>query len=150
MTEYFYSLMITALLVSVFSFVSYKDGERASRFAFGVIMTAAVLIPLIRIIPSVDFHGVIEEIKAEASGNPIYSERCEEAIENGIKKAVCEEFSFSEGSVAASLSGFDFENMRAEKINITLRGKAVFADLEKIEKYVAGLGLGDCEVSVEL
>ena len=150
MTEYFYSLMLVALLVSVLSFISYKEGEGASRFALGVIMTAAVLLPLLKIIPSVDFDRIIEEIKQEASGVPIYSERCEEAIEEGIARAVCEEFSLSDGSAAVSLSGFDFENMRAEKIKLTLSGRAVFADLEKIEKFVLGLGLGDCEVSVEL
>ena len=150
MSGYFYSLILIALLISVLSFIAYRESEVATRFAFGVIMTAAMLLQLADILPSIDIGGIIEDIKSEFEDDPLYSERSEAAIESGIAEAVCEKFSLPKGSVTVTLSGFDFDNMRAENIRLTLSGGAIFSNLEKIEQYVTGLGLGECEVAVEI
>lgn len=150
MSGYFYSIVAVALLVSVLLFVAYRESEVAMRFAFGVIVTAALLLPLADILPSVDIDGIIEDIKSGFDMEPLYTEKTEEAIESGIARAVCDKFSLSEGCVSVSLYGFDFDNMRAERIRVTLVGTAIFSDLEKIEKYVTELGLGECEAAVEI
>ena len=38
--------------------------------------------------------------------------------------------------------------MNAEKIEVTLYGGAIFADVEGIEKYVSGFEIGECYVSI--
>ena len=77
-------------------------------------------------------------------------EKTEKAIAEGVEKAVCEKFSFSEDCVSAIVFGFDFGEMKAEKIKLTLRGGAVFADAKAVKKFVSELGLGVCEVSFEI
>ena len=151
MSAYFYSVGALLLFISVLSFILPKQGEGAPRLALGVIMTAAIVMPLSLCLPSVDFGGIIEDIKNSAQKElPLYSADCREALEEGIADAVCAEFSLKEGSVSVRLCNFDFDNMRAERIVVTLSGVSVFANLEKIEEFVGGLGLGECKGTVEI
>ena len=150
MSKYFYSVVALTLLFSVLSFVSYRKNDGAVRFAFGVIMIAALLLPLWDILPTLDIGAIIEEIKDSVPDTPLYEEKTEKAIAEGVEKAVCEKFSFSEDCVSAIVFGFDFGEMKAEKIKLTLRGGAVFADAKAVKKFVSELGLGVCEVSFEI
>ena len=151
MNEYLFSVVFVAFLISAVSFVSYRENEPAQRFALGVLICFSTLLPLVKILPSVNFDKIISEIhKLGDSGDGAYADNAKSALEKGICDAVCEKFSLDTGEVAVLAEGFDFEKMSAEKIRITLFGGAIFANVEKIEKYVLGLGAWGCEVSIGL
>jgi sugar/nucleoside kinase (ribokinase family) len=57
-------------------------------------------------------------------------------------------FTYAGASADFGTCDVDFENMNAEKIKITLSGRAVFADYRRIEEYIEKNGLGECEVNV--
>lgn len=149
MTDYIGSLVFVAFAIAVFSFILYNERERAVRFAFGALLAFAAILPLAEIIPNASIDGIIEQIKDGAlSGEHIYETDAKSAFEIGICKVIAEKFALDEASVTVYAENFDFESMRAEKIEVTLYGKAIFADVEKIEKYVSGLELGMCEVLI--
>lgn len=150
MREYLFSFLALTLIATVVSFVAHKKSEQALRFVCGAVILAALVIPLFEILPRVDIGGIIEDIKNGSPDSPIYTERAEEAVEAGIAAAISERFSFGEGEVTVELSGFDFESMSADEIGVILSGGAIFADFRELEKFVTELGLGECEVSVEI
>ena len=149
MKEYILSLLFVAFVIAVFSFISYNERERTLRFAFGVLLSFAALFPLVDALPRVNIDGIIENIQnGIESGEHIYEADAKSAFERGICKAICEKFSFDESNVTVFAKGFDFEKMNAEKIEVTLYGGAIFADVEGIEKYVSGFEIGECYVSI--
>lgn len=150
MNEYINSIIFVSFCIAVFSFLLYKENERSARLAFGILLCYVTLFPLIKL-PSVDVSGIISGIQGGIeSGEHIYREDAKEAFEEGISAAVSAEFSLDAGEVRAVLHGFDFQNMSAESVQILLSGKSAFSNIEKIKKYVSELGLGDCEVLIEL
>ena len=140
--------------MSVLSFVLYKDGDKGAKFAFGVLLCYAVLFPVagdLSHASDVDLGALIEEIQNGAlSAEHSYYDSTREALEEGLAAAICAEFSLDESEVSVSVSDFDFNSMSVGGVRVSLRGKSIFANIEKIKKYVAGAGLGGCEVSVEL
>ena len=151
MSEYLCTLLFVAFAVSVASFILYNEKDSCAHFAFGVLLCFAVFSPIVRALPELDIGGLVEKIQSGAlSDSPAYTEHSKEALEDGVRTLVCERFSLDEASVSVKLSGFDFENMCADKIELTLFDKAALADLEKIEKYASSLGVGECEVLIGL
>lgn len=150
MNEYLYSLIFICFCISAFSFVSYKEGCRGARLAFGILLCFAAAAPIAKALPSVSLDGIIGGIQGGAVGEHIYSENAEKAFEEGIAAAVCSEFSLDSSDVRVTVSGFDFKSMRADGISVFLSGRGVFANIEKIENYITSSGLGKCEVFIEL
>lgn len=149
MSEYFSSFVFVAFAIAVFSFILYNEKERAAHLAFGALLAFAAILPLTEILPDVNIGGIIEEIKGGAlSGEHAFETDAKAAFESGICRVVAEKFALDESSVRVLAQNFDFERMRAEKIEVTLYGTAIFADVEKIEKYVSALELGRCEVLI--
>ena len=79
-----------------------------------------------------------------------YEAVAEEAFSRGVASAVADEFSLDEKNLRVELYGFDFENMKAERIRVILSGRAALADYKGIEKYVNGLDIGVCECEIEI
>ena len=149
MSEYFRSLLFVAFAIAALSFILYNERERAARFAFGVLLAFAALFPLVEVLPNVDIGGLIEEIQGGVqSGEEVYESDAKSAFESGICRAISEKFALDEADVTVFAVGFNFERMSAEKIEVTLSGGAIFADIEKIEKYVSELEIGGCEVLI--
>ncbi len=149
MNDYFASLLFVAFAIAAFSFISYNERERTVRFAFGVLLSFAALFPLVSVLPNINIDGIIGEIQnGIESGEHIYEADAKSAFEKGICTAICEKFSLETSEVTVFAESFDFERMNAEKIEVTLYGRAIFADIEKIEKYVSGLELGECDVLI--
>lgn len=141
------SLLAPIMAVAFASFVIY-DSERlkASRFALGIILLAAVISPLgaaIKGFANMDFVYTGEDYSSSAVEKTL-----EEAFCDGISRAVCEKFSINTENVSVISEGFDDETMKAELIFLYLSGSAVTADYGSIEDYVNSLGLGKCILEV--
>lgn len=150
MTEYMLSVFAVTAALGLCSLALYKDSfEGVSKFAFSVILISAVLSPLSRIAAErpPDFSLKLPELPA---GEREYEEVARKAFCDGIVAALKSEYSLNDGEVLVSVSGFEFEKMRAELVRVTLRGRGILLDRKKTEDYVESLGVGECEVKIEI
>ena len=150
MSNSFVYIAAVLFAVAFSSFVSYDSEKmRASRCALGIILLAALVAPLTSLIgefenltygdfPSYD-SSAEEQFRDQSIGS---------AFVRGVELAVAERFSFSEDEVEVECFGFALEEARAEKIHVTLSGRAAFADIRAVRDYVENSRLGECEVTV--
>ena len=130
-------------------FVSYDDERmRASRFALGAVLLASIsatVISGIRELSDFDFDYAANDLFTSETVN----KTIEEAFCDGIARRVEEEFSIKREYISVQCVGFDLENVRAERILITLRGAAAFKNGPAISKFVEQSGAGECIVEVD-
>ena len=143
--------LISMLFVVTLSSLALYDSEkmRSVRAALGIILLASFIIPFVN--GFVSFSENLENILPEYGADhdiDLREELAEDAFLRGIKNAVADKFNVSEDDIRVNCSGFSFEKMRAEKINIILSGSAAFYDIRSIREYIEGSGFGECEVSV--
>ncbi|MBQ9070867.1 MAG: hypothetical protein IJY23_05925 [Clostridia bacterium] len=134
-------------LVAFSSFASYDaERERSSRFVFGIILLASLITPVIDSLSdySLDFY----EYESEKF-DTVTDEVMEKSFCRGIKLAVVDEFSLSEGNVEVTCEEFDKNTVTAKTIRVTLSGRAAISDIPSIRRYVQDMELGDCETEVK-
>ena len=150
MRDYFASVFLLSVLFGVLERIFYRErGLFGERTALTLMLVLAIAAPLpsllsegggLRLFPEIDLPYAEGE----------YGEVTREAVERGLAQEIEGEFSLPEGSVAVRCSGFSFNEMRAERIRVTLSLSAASADPRRIEKYVNSLEMGECEVSFEI
>ena len=149
MGEYFAGCFGAAAVVSACSLLMYK-GSRAARFALSVLLIYTVLMPLSAIF-SGSFGFELGGGLGDISGyDKEYENVAREAFCEGIDAYVCSELGLDSDGVLVSCDGFDYKEMRAERVRVVLSGKCVFADSLKIKKLIEDGGLGMCEVEIEI
>ena len=136
-------------VVGVLSLVSYKQSDGMRKFAFSVLMFAAIATPLVSMVRNFDLGEELPDTGYGKYGE-LYAEVAEEAFRDGLLRDVCSRFGIPAGAAELSLYGFDFEKMSAERVRITLFGAAVTADTRAIKEYIEGFGIGECEVRIRL
>ena len=144
-------LVCTSAVVS-FGMLAMRPGEeRIGGAALGIVLLAAMLVPLLSLFGSVgdisseDIFGTVEVETDEGD----YVERTRVAFEKGVAEAVADEFSLGKEDVRACAYGYDFEGVRAEKIKIILSGAAAYSDSRSVAAFVRESGLGEGEVELE-
>ena len=142
-------------ILGIVSFISYPGfSDKAVKFSASVLIIYTAIAPFMDFVNDVydlDFDAYFEEIKNESSqGNSEYLKVSEEAFKEGICKLLVTKYGIKRENVAVFVFGFDFEKMKAEKINVILSGKACTADFRGMEEYLNGLSLGKCEVQIDI
>lgn len=156
MGEYLASAVFMSALLGILSYSSYPSqvSERSMKIASCVLILYVVLNPVFAF--SKDFFlsdkdnwfgDVTNDFNIDDSH---MSEVGKEAFSDGIKMLLESEFGISCKDVGVFVYGFDFKSMKAEKIKIVLSGKSALADWRKIENRITELGLGECEVNIQL
>ena len=140
---------VAVAAVSLSSLALYDPASaRDYRFALGVILTAALVSPAVSCVKS------LSSLEFDYTGGDFesvsLSKTLEEAISDGVRDSIAEEFSVAKGSVEVEILGFNAEKMSAEGIRVTLVGTAVTTDIVAVEKFVSELGLGECSTEVRL
>lgn len=150
MKEYLLGVLGASMLVSLATLlIRGREIERVCRFAFGLFLLGAVLLPLRGALSEFPSLVLPEETPgAEVGGT--YKRVGEEAFAEGILAAVETEFSVPRSQMSVRVIGFDFSSMRAERIVLLLRLRGAYADPARIEKYITEAGLGECEVELEI
>ena len=74
------------------------------------------------------------------------------AFEDGIAEYIADEYGVSRDNVAVFVDGFDMGSLTAERIYVTLSGRAALIDCKSVEKrlcdeFTRG---GECEVTLKL
>ncbi|MBQ8689514.1 MAG: hypothetical protein IJ515_04035 [Clostridia bacterium] len=155
MSEYIISVIAAASVVALGSFISYsgKGDKKTASAAMSVILLYTVITPIISFVsdftPS-DVGDFFDELRVPEEKESEYYDVAKDAFCDGIKKMVCEEFSLSSKDVSVSVSGFQLEDMRAQRVKIILSGRAALADARRIAASVTDAGLGECEVEILL
>lgn len=151
MKEYLIAVvLITALVALCSHFLSGTDAAGYGRLSLGIVLLWAVLSPLVSLLSALPALPSLPELSVPETDTPLYEQYAEEGFCEGLALAVEERFGISAEQISVRAEGFDVMKMRAQRIYILLRGKAVFADSAAIAAFVEDEGLGECEVEIEI
>ena len=150
MSEYAIGVFLISAIVGVLSHLSYGGKNDISRLALSVLMLYVIIAPLADMVKNTDFQNLFDTDYSDEIITDGYEGIAEDAFARGIESAVAEQFSLSADNIRVKVVGFDFENMRAEKIRVILSGRAALADYKAVEKYLDGLNIGVCECEIEI
>lgn len=150
MNGYALSVFAICLVGGVLILLSHGSG-RAERVVVGIVTLYIIISPLGEGLSDFDVDRWLESLRGEGvEVSPEYEEVLEQSFSDGIKNAVAEKFLLKREDIRVKLSGFDAENMRSERIFISLSGTAALADYKAVKKYIEGLDLGECELEIEI
>lgn len=150
MSGYALGVFAICLVGGAFTLLSHGSG-RAERVVIGIVTLYIIISPLADGLSDFDVDRWLESLRGEGvEVSPEYEEVLEQSFSEGLKNAVAEKFSLKRDNIRVSLSGFDVEKMRAERIRISLSGAAALADYKAVEKYINGLDVGECELEIEI
>ena len=145
MGKYLLSITVLAVALDLIEFVSADRYKALTKACVGIILVMAMITPL---------PALIEKMQEDLDFSEIGDMQAEDirisAFEDGIAQYISESFGLSRECVSVEAEGFNSDDMKAEKILITLTGSAVAANYKKIESVVNGLGLGKAEVKIEI
>ena len=145
MKEYLLLIIVLAAVLDLLLHFSNEKFKDISQVALGLILILAILLPL---------PGIYKKISGELQfSSPEISEGddiCLSAFEEGLAQYLSDRWGLKREDVEVEAVGFLREEMRAEKILISLHGKAALSDYKRIEKELSELGLGEVEVKIEI
>ena len=149
MGEYLLFIFSVCAVCALCAMMAYKRGS-AEKLALGVLMLYAVTMPAIELVDgwSADVLPLLPEVSESESEELVALAR--EAFEEGIRMHICERLSLEEDCVSVRAVDFDLSQMRARSVNVLLSGRGALCDYRSLEKYLDGLGLGECRVEIEI
>ena len=154
MSAYLTGLIAISSLIGVCSYISYGDREdKYLKTASSLILAYVVILPIVTLVKDASdytYDGTFWIDSFDSINDTELGESAELAFCDGVKKYVCSQFSLSEENVRVRVFGFDFANMKAEKIKVILSGSAIFADNRAISEQIEKNGLGECEVELSV
>lgn len=150
MSAYFIGVFAICACLGILGLISYDEKNNAERGAIGIILLYVVLSPIAENLSDINEKSFnIDEFGEEYIGSE-YLEVGEAALCDGICLAVAESFSISEDNISVKLVGFDFNEMHCDTVRVLLSGKAITADSIAIKKFIEEMGVGMCEVEIEI
>ena len=149
MSSYAISIFAVCLLVGICLSLRYGRSGGES-LALGIILLSVIISPLADGLINFD-SGIFDNIEIpDGIGQEGIDAVIEDAFAEGICSAVAEKFSLDKDNIRVMLYNFDKESLTAGRIRIILSGGAALADYNAVEKYIDGLGVGECDVEIEL
>ncbi len=154
MGEYLASCVVMAVVLALISYISYPGASQKSiKFASSVLLLYTVMMPVGTFVSEIYSVRNISDIFGEEFIKPDggeYIEVAEDAFVDGIIKFIVDEYRADRENIDVIISGFSFTDMRAEHITVYLSGKAALLDRRGMESKINGLGLGKCEVFLDI
>ncbi len=149
MREYVTSILMLSALLCIGALMSYRENDKTVRFAFSVILCAAVLLPVAEALGENVSSGITLPSVPEDIGDKEYEKTAKGALEEGILQLLCSKFDIAEENASVVGEGFDFEKMRFSAVCVELYGSAVFKDTAQIERFIKE-NFGGCDVKIRL
>lgn len=154
MAEYFVSVTAVSAFLGLLSFLSYPSAsEKTVKFASSVLLLYTVAMPVVAFVSDIadgtvwlEIDEIVDGLGGSVTEDGEYKRVAEEAFSEGIRRLVADRYGISTDKVEVYVFGYDFENMRADKIKVVMRGAAGLKDLRLVEEYLNGLNMGECEV----
>ena len=149
--EYFSEIIILMTFAAILLGIAHPKLKGATSYSIGVLMICVILLPLVDIIRDFDTKSMFDSINMDLEYD-ITDDMIEASFEEGISEYIAQKYGVDKSCVSVMADGFDMERLRAERIYVTLSGKAVFLDYKKIEDEVRSefTNGGECEVSLKL
>lgn len=145
MGKYILSITVLAVALDLLEFIATDRYKALTKAIVGVILVMAIITPL---------PALIEKMQEDLDFSEIGDAQTDDirlsAFEEGVAQYVSSEFGLAREDVSVEAEGFDPDNMKAEKILITLTGGAITANYKKITAATNALGLGEAEVKIEI
>ena len=149
MRDYLSGVFLLSALFGLLEKILYgESGSLGEKKALAIILIFAVTAPLPTLISAEGILPDFSDIGKLPEGE--YSEVTREAFEEGLQRALCDEFSLKKDGVTVRCFGFSFEKMRAERISVVLSLSAAGVDPDRVKKYINDLDIGECEVQFEI
>ena len=128
------------VVVSYSSFIAYAPSDKTLRLALGVMMLSA----LVSFFSSFSFDLILPDTDADdfSELSELHNLTVEEAFADGVALAVADKFGFSRADISVDAVRVS-EDLTAEEIRLTLRGKASLADTRGIRSYLIENGICD-------
>ena len=149
--EYFSEIIILMTFAAILLGIAHPKLKGATSYSIGVLIICVILLPLVDIIRDFDTKSMFDSINMDLEYD-ITDDMIEASFEEGISEYIAQKYGVDKSCVSVMADGFDMERLRAERIYVTLSGKAVFLDYKKIEDEVRSefTNGGECEVSLKI
>lgn len=149
--EYFSEIIILMTFAAILLGIAHPKLKGATSYSIGVLMICVILLPLVDIIRDFDTKSMFDSINTDLEYD-ITDDMIEASFEEGISEYIAQKYGVDKSCVSVMADGFDMERLRAERIYVTLSGRAVFLDYKKIEDEVRSefTNGGECEVSLKI
>lgn len=150
--EYFEGILLLAVLIALSIGISHQRLRNVTRFGAGVLLTCAILLPLVDIFKDFDGKDYVDEIMGSMEYENATDDTIEIAFENGVSEYIADKYGVDRSCVLVMADEFDMETVRAERIYITLIGEAALLDYKRIEEEISRefTSGGECEVSLKI
>lgn len=149
--EYFSEIIILMTFAAILLGIAHPKLKGATSYSIGVLIICVILLPLVDIIRDFDTKSMFDSINMDIEYD-ITDDMIEASFEEGISEYIAQKHGVDKSCVTVMADGFDMERLRAERIYVTLSGRAVFLDYKKIEDEVRSefTNGGECEVSLKI
>lgn len=145
MGRYIFTIIALAVIFDISELISADRYKGLTRAGVSLLLVLAILTPL---------PGVIDEMRGALDFSDLESSEGADirydAFVSGLREYISSEFDLSREDVEVEAIGFSEVDMRAEKILVTLSGKAALANYKRIESVIDQMGLGEAEVKIEI
>lgn len=151
MNGYFISVFAICVCTGVLGLLSYNDNNKAERCALGAIILYVVISPIAGAVGGLKSDEFsFEEFVTDEALDTGYTEAAESALVEGVCRAIAGKFALSEEDISVKVYGFSFEEMCCDRVRVLLSGKAALADSKEIKCFVDEMGVGKCEIEIEI
>ena len=145
-------VLTVGAFISVAASLSHPKLKGITGFGAGILLICVISLPLVDIISEFDIDSALDGIIGDMDVDGMTDDALELAFEDGIEQYISEKYKVDKSCVIVFADGFDIESIRADRIYVSLSGRASFLDYKKIEEDIA-LNFtkeGECEVSLKI
>ena len=148
---YFAGVITLVIFAAVLLEITHPHLKAVTGIGVGAVVICAVLLPLVGIIQDIDLDNVLDDIydgiDYDATDSAI-----ELAFEDAVVQYVADEYGVPSECVSVRVDGFDISTLTAQRIYVTLSGKAVLIDYKRMEEELSArfTECGECEVSISI
>ena len=152
LSGYFSATLTTCIFIAVLLALAHPRLKSVSVFGAGILLVCVIMLPLVDIISDFDINDSLEGLINDMQYEGMSDDAIEIAFERGIAKYVADEYGVSPDNVAVYVDGFDMGALTAERIYVTLSGRAALLDYKSIEERLADEFTrgGECEVTLRI
>lgn len=158
MKAYVSTLLIVSIIGGIVSSLcsSLKDLKKYINYFVGLIAIICMISPLTSFVTNIsstkeqikEYFNSLTSEEIINNSNDIIINSGVESIENGIKNAIIQRFSFEENEIIVNLSldKTNIEAIKIKQINIILTGKASWSDVDSVKSYLESIIGGNISV----
>jgi hypothetical protein len=149
---YFSTAITACVFISVALGLAHPRMRSVTALGAGVLIICVILLPLVDIFSDFDINSTLDGLVNDMKYEDMSDDAIELAFEQGIAEAVAERYGTDRAHVSVAVDGFDMSALTAERIYVTLSGKAALLDYKSIEAWLVDefTNGGECEVRIRL